>query len=347
MMASQFAVVAALSIVFCILCPAPLLASSIGERISSLIAPRSGGLSDIQPGQLNYFNLSRPEGTREFYLYVPSTYTATAPTSYPLALYFHGYGTGPPLQNGYHQGIYLNMTADAEKAGYLIAFPNGTPSQQGFLSWNAGRCCKSFNATMPYVDDVAFTRAMVKLIEASVRVDSTRRYAMGWSNGGMMSERLACEASELFAGIAADASAVVLGDNVDEGAKLCDAAFRNGSFNYFYLKGTADPTLPWTGTAVGNPAGWPSALDDIARWSQRLGCSSMLQSTYNDGAFSNLVWPHCRNGTQVEFMTVRNGIHQWWTDYNSPGFRFETTRYVLDFFDRTHRSQHGPTREAA
>lgn len=291
----------------------------------------------LQPGQLNYFNLTRPEGTREFYLYVPTTYSSSV--AFPLALYFHGYGTGPPLQNGYHQGIYLNMTDDAEKAGWLIAFPNGTPSAQGFLSWNAGRCCKSFNSTMVQVDDVAFTRAMVAMIDKNANVDPTRRYALGWSNGGMMTERLACEASELFAGVAADASAVVLGPDVETGHAMCDAAFSNGSLDYFYLKDTADPTLPWTGTGVGNPSGWPSALDDVARWSQRMGCSSLVRETYNDGTFSNLVWPRCRNGTQIEFMTVRNGVHQWWTRYNQPGFVFETTAYVLSFFTRSHQNR--------
>ncbi len=333
-----------------LLCLSPALAASTGELLSNILHHGSqvNSVSALQPGQLNYFNLSRPEGTREFWLYVPSNYfTLSAPAAYPLALYFHGYGIGPPLQNGYHQGIYLNFTADAEKAGYLIAFPNGTPSQQGYLSWNAGRCCKSFNSSMVYVDDVAFTRAMVKTIEANARVDPTRRYAMGWSNGGMMTERLACEAPELWAGIAADASGVVLGDTVEEGHAMCDASFNGSSLNYFYLKGTADPTLPWTGTAVGNPNGWPSALDDIARWSQRLGCSSLVKSTYNDGEFSNLVWPQCRNGTQIEFMTVRNGVHQWWTLYNDPGFRFETTKYVLAFFDRTHQSKNSSTAPAA
>ena len=72
---------------------------------------------------------------------------------------------------------------------------------------------------------------------------------------------------------------------------------------------------------------------------RRLGCSALLRSTYNDGVFSNLVWPDCRNGSVVEFMTVRNGVHQWWTTTNTPGFGFETTRYVLDFFDKAHAAR--------
>ena len=113
---------------------------------------------------------------------MPTTYNGS--TAYPLAIYFHGYGTGPPLQNGYHQGIYLNMTVDAEAAGYLIAFGQGTPSSSGFLSWDGGRCCKGYNSTMVKVDDVQYTRTALKMIDSAVKVAEGRRYAMGWSNGG-------------------------------------------------------------------------------------------------------------------------------------------------------------------
>lgn len=70
-----------------------------------------------------------------------------------------------------------------------------------------------------------------------------------------------------------------------------------------------------------------------------MGCSAQIASTYNDGVFSNIVWPKCRNNTQIEFMTVRNGVHAWWTKYNTPGFVFETTQYVLNFFTRTYQQQ--------
>jgi len=192
---------------------------------------------------------------------------------------------------------------------------------------------------MMRVDDVMFTRTMVRMIEEAANIDPTRRYAMGWSNGGMMSERLACEASDLFAGIVADASSVVIGSDAASGQDLCDASFGTAALNLFYLKGTADAAVTWTGSAFNNPAGMPSALDNIARWVTRLSCSAVVRQTYNDGVFSNMVWPSCRRNTVVEFMTVRNGVHQWWTLTNTPGFPFETTQYVLNFFTRTHQQR--------
>ena len=329
--------------------------------------------SAVVPGQVNYLNFTRPEGVREVYLYVPSGYNASV--AWPFAFYFHGYGTGLPSIQGYAQGIYLNvsctqhqrglptpptplpalsltylvlsllrvrvlvlvqMTVDAEAAGYVIAFGQGTPSGAGYLSWDAGRCCKGYNSTMVKVDDVAYTRAAVALIESVVKVDPTRRYAMGWSNGGFQVEQLACLAHDLWAGICADASSVMIGPDATTGQRQCDTSFGTAHLDYIHFSGTADTAVPWTGSAYNNPQGTPSALDDIARWVERLGCPARFRQTFNDGIFSNLVWSECRGNATVEWMTVRNGQHQWWTRTIAPAFPFETTEYVLNFFTRTY-----------
>ena len=116
------AVVLALLAVVCCLSPATALRGSSPSRTPRPSTPSPTPTripaalqpyqplhlpSAIVPGQLNYMNFSRPEGVRELWLYVPSNYTASV--AWPLAIYFHGYGSGPVLQNGYHQGIYLNV----------------------------------------------------------------------------------------------------------------------------------------------------------------------------------------------------------------------------------------------
>ena len=312
---------------------APLPNNSLTHPLLAAINYRTASHpADIQPGQLNYYNFTRPEGTREFYLYVPTTYNNKS--AYPFTFYFHGYTAD------YRQGIMLNMTTDAEAAGYLIAFTQGTPTTTGptVLGWNGGECCL-FNDSST-VDDVEYTRVALSMIQSAANIESSRTYAMGWSNGGFMVERLLCETGSLFAGIAADASAVGILPGGQKGLAYCDAVFGANYTNYFHIHGTADTAVPWVGWAdnsTGFLHGVPSALDDLARWVQRLDCSSYFRQTYNDGTFSNLIWPHCRHGREVEFMTVRDGIHAWWTQNQGD---FETTKYVLDFFDRTHRKQH-------
>ena len=308
--------------------PAPItpyiqnLLSSINYATATASSPTEVTAAII-PGQLNAFNLSRPEGTRTFYLYVPSTYGQNK-TASPLAFWFHGYN------GGYQQGISLNITLVAERMGWLVVFPQGSLSTQNMPGWNAGSCCL-FNLSS-IVDDVTFTKLMIRTVESAVMVDARRRYTMGWSNGAMMSERLACEASELFAGVGADEGAVVLGNgNINNGLAMCDRAFNNSRVNYLHFHGTADPSVMWTGSQT-----FPSTLLDISRWVTRQNCSGRVLQNYNDGTFSNIVWPDCRDGREVELMTVRNGVHAWWTLQRGG---FETAQYAFRWFDRTFYKQ--------
>jgi poly(3-hydroxybutyrate) depolymerase len=160
--------------------------------------------SSVQAGSLHYFNLTRPEGVREFYVYLFTGYTSGIAA--PVAIYYHGFG------GGYVQGLQLNMTEAADRHGYILVFPQGTPSTEGqAIGWNGGRCCVGCNdrhdnrlmtplsqtqltcartvclsmfaqqlfanGTTP-VDDVMFTRLMLKMITSVFSVDAQRVYAM-------------------------------------------------------------------------------------------------------------------------------------------------------------------------
>ena len=70
----------------------------------------------------------------------------------------------------------------------------------GDNAWNVGYCCQG--AQQNKVDDVQFTRDMIKLLEANACVDPKRIYASGCSNGGGMSYMLACKAADVIAAVA-------------------------------------------------------------------------------------------------------------------------------------------------
>jgi len=160
------------------------------------------------------------------------------------------------------------MTTDAEAAGYMIAFGQGTPtSNKPYLGWNGGECCL-FNDSST-VDDVQFTRQALKIIRSVVAVDESRTYAMGWSNGGFMVERLLCETGSLFAGIAADASAVGILPGGQAGLAYCDAVFGRNYTNYFHIHVSADiriytrALLPCAGAATRSPAPFTSVVSRL------------------------------------------------------------------------------------
>ncbi len=280
--------------------------------------------NDIVVGGMNGpVNFSRPEGERLFYYYVPSTYTPSKPL--PFIIYFHGYS------GDWTQGVKLNQTVDAENNGYIIAFGRGTPNSAPphYLGWNGGRCCL-FNPAI-LVDDVTYAKTVVRLVSERVAIATDRIYAMGWSNGGFLGERLGCEAWDVFAGVAVDASAVIIGNSSEDGLAQCDAAFNGGHIDYIHFHGTQDTIVPWIG-GPNNPVHCPSALENLSRWVTRAGCDNVQMETYNDGKnFTNIRWPNCRDNTSVELMTVWYGTHFWWTLDNS---NFATADYIMKAFTR-------------
>lgn len=82
------------------------------------------------------------------------------------------------------------FSAIAERENFLGAYPDGING-----GYNAIMCCGG-------EDDVGFVEALVEKIGADHKIDSSRIYATGISNGGDMSYRLAAELPDLFAAIA-------------------------------------------------------------------------------------------------------------------------------------------------
>ncbi|MCF4121782.1 prolyl oligopeptidase family serine peptidase [Antribacter sp. KLBMP9083] len=122
-------------------------------------------------------------GPRTYTVHVPETLGGPA----PLVLALHPLsGSGAQLQalSGWDD------LADAE--GFVVVYPDGIGG-----SWNAGGCCGA--AVQQQVDDVAFLTAVLVQVEASLDIDPDRVYVTGFSNGAMMSYRLACETSRFAA----------------------------------------------------------------------------------------------------------------------------------------------------
>jgi polyhydroxybutyrate depolymerase len=121
----------------------------------------------------------------QYLLHVPASYDGT--TAVPLVLDFHGF-----TSNAEQQKAISGMVAVSDREGFLVAHPSGLNN-----AWNAGLCCGNAG-----IDDVGFIRAVVADIAAAGNVDLRRVYATGLSNGGAISQRLACDAADLFAATA-------------------------------------------------------------------------------------------------------------------------------------------------
>ncbi|MBL0888485.1 alpha/beta hydrolase family esterase [Myceligenerans indicum] len=115
---------------------------------------------------------------------------------FPVILALHPHGG-----NASQARAAFGLDGPAAAQGFATVYPSG-PGE----SWNAGDCCGE--AAEEDRDDVGFLEAVVDDLAGRFDVDTDRVYVTGFSNGAMMTYRLACE-SDVAAAIAPVSGVVV------------------------------------------------------------------------------------------------------------------------------------------
>jgi len=136
---------------------------------------------------------------RDYLLDMPSR--ASGPV--PLVIALHGGG-------GNARTMTPRWLDTARREGFAVAFPNGLGRNANMGTWNAGGCC-GFAMTSDS-DDVAFIEAMIDDITRDHRVDPSRVYVTGLSNGGMLTYRLGAALTSRIAAIAVVSGAMFGGE---------------------------------------------------------------------------------------------------------------------------------------
>ena len=238
---------------------------------------------------------------RSYVLHLPRGDESRSPL--PLVVALHGGGG-----NARASARQTGFDDEADRDGFVVVHPNGTGETRpllnamgkGLFTWNAGTCCGY--AKEHGVDDVAFIRAVVRDVERRVAIDGRRVYATGTSNGGMMSYRLACEASDLFAAI-----------GVVAGAQTVAPCRPAHPVSLIHFHGMADENVPFAG-GVGRNA-WdkapkPPVMDAIEFWARTDGCRSAAERSKN-GVVETVRFTGCREGTEVVLNLIEGGGHSW------------------------------------
>jgi polyhydroxybutyrate depolymerase len=179
----------------------------------------------------------------------------------PLIVVLHGYG-GDATDVLSWSGL-----ASLSSKGVHVIAPDGTFDSTGRRFWNANTACCDFEQS--HVDDVSYLRSLVDEVAARVKVDAKRIYAVGLSNGGAMSMRLACDAADRFA-------AVVSFSGPSAPEEPCTPKL---PVSVRLLHGTDDRVVPFGGgnrLAPVHPKakGTLAAVPDLFKaWAAREGCS--------------------------------------------------------------------------
>lgn len=138
--------------------------------------------------------------TRRYHVHVPPR--GAVEDALPVMLVFHGGGG-----HGEQVAKSTGFSALADREGFIVVYPDGTGLlAHRLLTWNCGGL--PCYASEQKVDDVGFVRALLVDLAERERIDPTRVYATGMSNGGMMVHRLARECPDLLAAVAPVAGAM-------------------------------------------------------------------------------------------------------------------------------------------
>lgn len=202
-----------------------------------------------------------------------------------LVLDFHGY-----LESNDDIEKISKMDGVSDTHGFLVVYPQGKST-----SWNAGSCCGS--AASSGSKDVEFVGDLLDALESEYCVDKKRVFSVGFSNGGMLSHRLACELSDRIAAI-----------GPVSGTLAVDACAPARPMPVIHFHGTSDFVVPYNGGGLG---GADSVKDTIDGWVKRNGCTGQPVNVYSKGDASCDEYQSCAQGASVRLCSIDGGGHQW------------------------------------
>jgi polyhydroxybutyrate depolymerase len=231
-------------------------------------------------------------------LHIPPGYDGS--TAVPLVLDLHGHFGNSRLSQSKHGFDTL-----ADRDTVLVVYPQGLKQLDGGTGWSTGSPERDDGS----VDDVAYIRDLLDLIEGQYCVDTDRIWATGHSNGGGMVGVLACD----------------LADRIDAAAPVSGAFYPratcqpNRQIPMLEVHGLDDAIVPYAGNGL-----LPSILGWLGEWAARNGCSA-TQPAPTTVALGNLsAWSNCAE--PVEHIAVPGQGH----DYPSG-----SAAAIWEFFQRT------------
>jgi polyhydroxybutyrate depolymerase len=211
------------------------------------------------------------------------------------------------------------MEPAAQKYMAYTITPEGSGAVKGF---NAGACCPLVTR-----DDVQFTREMHQWAVTNLCIDLRRVYSTGFSNGGFMSHRLACQASDIIKGIAPHSGTLGFGGSFTS----CQNPIAQPVLAFH---GTEDPTVPYNGGS------WPGFETSFNGWKTANNCPGDPHRVA-DRSPTTFCWEYdrCTKGgvtAPVMFCTIRNLAHKWSGGNEGSGANpndIDATDYMWQFFN--------------
>ena len=246
-----------------------------------------GALSASAQATLVRDTISSGGRVREYYFAAADTAPASPA---PLVLFFHGGG-------GNARGAAARYGFSEAAHGAIVVYPAGIDHH-----WSDGR------DFFRNADDIAFTRALLARLEKRWRIDSSRVFAVGHSNGGIMIYTLACRLPGAFAAIGTLGSALPVND-----IPRCTGA---RPLSVIAIHGTEDPLVYYDGG--GRRGAMLGAEKNAAYFARLAGCDSTPTRTdlpprtpTSQTHAMRIEFTNCAHGRAVVLYELVGAGHGW------------------------------------
>ena len=245
--------------------------------------------------QLHSFSINNE--IREYYLYAPDSLGPGV----PLLFVLHGYGgSALSIMN------YSDINQIADEDGFVVCYPQGLIDDMDNAFWNVGY---DFHPNET-VDDIEFLSLLANYLQKQYGLSSYNTFSTGMSNGGEMSYMLACQASDVFRGVAS-----VTGIMFQSFYSTCSPL----PIPVLEIHGTLDEVNWWDGDP-NNEGGWGPYIgtqEGINYWANINNCTQTIIDTVPDISQSDgssvTIEKHINgiNNNEVWLYKITGGGHEW------------------------------------
>jgi len=223
-------------------------------------------------------------------VYVRTPQNLNSSLSYPIVFFFHGAGGSGQifLQNN-------NITELINSEEFIGIFPNGhsnNGSNGGF--WNLG-------SEPTTADDVEYVDLIIDQLATSTLIDTSKAYAVGFSNGSGMVNLLGKSTSH-FNAIAPLFSQQII--------SLKDLT-PNKAMSVFQVNGDVDGLIPLNG-GVSSVGIFMSAQNSALNWANYFNCNTTAtqeELNWENTVLSSFTYSNCDNSNEIKYLIALNTGH--------------------------------------
>jgi polyhydroxybutyrate depolymerase len=223
-------------------------------------------------------------------VYIKTPQNLNSSLSYPIVFFFHGAeGSGQDfLQNN-------NIIELINSEEFIGVFPNGhsnNGSNGGF--WNLGS--EPTNA-----DDVEFVDLIIDQLVTSPLIDTSKAYAIGFSNGSGMVNLLGKSTSHF------NAIAPLFSQQIISTGDLTPTK----AMSVFQVNGEVDGIIPLNG-GVSSVGTFMSAQNSALNWANHFNCNSTAtQEDLNWGntVLNSFTFSNCDDNHEIKYLIALNTGH--------------------------------------